>query len=539
MTVFVTLVLIPAVATLFLSILWVVDAEAHEGQVMRNTTVGGVQVGGMSRSDARAGLEELADQIESTDVVIELPWGVESVTNAELGVSIDVDATLDGLFRAGRDGRVLDRPVDWLGSLLSHREVDLAVVADPQRAAATLLAIEGDQHHVEPIEPDFVGTEHGFELVPGSPGVALDVDDAIADVTQQAQAARVAPSLRVEQRQVLPRISDGAVTALMAVADEQSAGELTITIGDLVADVPARLFRGAYRLEVDGDDASLAIDSDEVSAGLGFLFSLSDLGRPSQPASFAVTDDQKVEIDPGAPGTACCDSASAQRVADALLAGTEAVEAELRPVSDAHDLEWAESLGIDNMVSEFTTNHPAGESRVTNIHRMADIVRGAIIPPGEVFSLNEVVGKRTRENGFVGGGVIYNGKFTNDVGGGVSQFATTLFNAAWFAGLDFDEYQAHTIYISRYPYGREATVSWPQPDLKIRNTTPYGILIWPEYDASSITVRLYSTPYVTVEQIGQYTSRGSNWCSVTTERSRTYADGTTEVDSTVASYRSC
>ena len=91
----------------------------------------------------------------------------------------------------------------------------------------------------------------------------------------------------------------------------------------------------------------------------------------------------------------------------------------------------------------------------------------------------------------------------------------------------------------RYPYGREATVSWPAPDLKIRNTTPHGILIWPSYDSVSITVRLYSTPFVSVEQTGQYTSRGSSWCSVTTERTRTYAEGTSAVDSTTASYRSC
>jgi vancomycin resistance protein YoaR len=276
-----------------------------------------------------------------------------------------------------------------------------------------------------------------------------------------------------------------------------------------------------------------------VGSGLAFLFSLSGLGQPSTPATFSVNEEQAVVIDPGTPGTACCTAESAQEVAAALLSGQAEVAVDLREVPDPHDAVWAEGLGIQSMVSEFTTRHAAGQSRVTNIQRMADIVRGTVIEPGELFSLNETVGQRTREKGFVGGGVIYNGEFTNDIGGGVSQFATTLFNAAWFAGLEFEEYQAHTIYISRYPYGREATVSWPAPDLKIRNTTPHGILVWPSYDAGSITVRLYSTPFVSVEQTGQYTSRGTSWCSVTTERTRTYADGQSAVDTTTASYRSC
>jgi vancomycin resistance protein YoaR len=538
MTVFVTLVVVPTIAIVLLAAIWAVDAGAHDGQVMRNTSVGAVGVGGLSGSDARTEIEALANQIESADVVIELPWGTEAVSNAELGVKIDVDATIDQVLDAGRDGRMLDRPVDWLGSLLSHREVEPVVDVDPQRAAATLAALEGD-HRIEPVEPNFSGDEHGFELIAGSKGVALNVDDAVADLLQQARTATVAPSLLVHQRDVLPQIPDESVTQLMETAEQQSDDELTITIAGTTAQVPARLFRGAYRLAIDDDEASLAVDHDEVSGGLAFLFSLSELGQTSTPATFAVDEAGAVQVDPGTPGTACCTPESGQRVADALLTETDQVAVDLREIPDPHDEVWASELGIGAMVSEFTTRHAAGQSRVTNIQRMADIVRGTVIEPGELFSLNEAVGKRTREKGFVGGGVIYNGEFTNDIGGGVSQFATTLFNAAWFGGLDFEEYQAHTIYISRYPYGREATVSWPAPDLKIRNTTPHGILIWPSYDSGSITVRLYSTPFVSVEQTGQYTSRGSSWCSVTTERTRTYADGQSAVDNTTASYRSC
>ena len=196
-----------------------------------------------------------------------------------------------------------------------------------------------------------------------------------------------------------------------------------------------------------------------------------------------------------------------------------------------------ETLGITELVGEFTTNHACCESRVTNIHQIADIVRGAIIHPEERFSVNDFVGERTTEKGFVPAGAIQQGHFRDDVGGGVSQFATTLFNAAFFAGLEFDDYQSHTIYISRYPYGREATINYPDVDLALINSTPYGMLIWTEYDATSITVEIYSTKYWDVEQTDQRSWRSGACRSVETYRTRTSPDGDVLEDSVKARYR--
>ncbi len=134
--------------------------------------------------------------------------------------------------------------------------------------------------------------------------------------------------------------------------------------------------------------------------------------------------------------------------------------------------------------------------------------------------------------------VIYEGTHNEDVGGGVSQFATTLFNAAFFGGLDFKAYQSHSQYISRYPYGREATVSWEKPDLVIKNTTPYGIMIDTSYTDTSLTVRLISTPYVKGEQTAQSEEPKGPCKRVTTERTRTYlSDNHTDVDKVYAMYQ--
>ncbi|MEO6713128.1 MAG: VanW family protein, partial [Mycobacteriales bacterium] len=145
------------------------------------------------------------------------------------------------------------------------------------------------------------------------------------------------------------------------------------------------------------------------------------------------------------------------------------------------------------VVSTFTTKHPCCKPRVTNIHRIAEIVDGALVLPGETFSLNEHVGPRDRARGFVEAPMIERGSLVDAVGGGVSQFATTMFNAVFFAGLKDIEHKPHSFYISRYPAGREATVSSPQPDLKWQNDHPTGILVKTSYTGTTITVTFYGT----------------------------------------------
>jgi vancomycin resistance protein YoaR len=91
--------------------------------------------------------------------------------------------------------------------------------------------------------------------------------------------------------------------------------------------------------------------------------------------------------------------------------------------------------------------------------------------------------------------MIYNGLYIDSVGGGVSQFTTTLYNAVFFAGLKDVEHHTHSYYISRYPAGREATISYPEPNFIFQNDTSTGILIQTSYTNTSITVTFWGTKY--------------------------------------------
>jgi vancomycin resistance protein YoaR len=309
---------------------------------------------------------------------------------------------------------------------------------------------------------------------------------------------------------------------------------LTVTVAGRTKTVDERTVRGWLR--ADDATSSYAVNATTAKAALAALFP--DVGGPGSDATVAIVFGNPV-ITGGDPATSCCADDTGDRVLAALKAGKHDVELALAATPHARGKEWAQGLGIREVVGQFTTRYPAGQPRVKNIKRIAELMQNVVIEPGQTFSINEFIGKRTTDKGFVSAGVIQNGVFQEDVGGGISQFATTTFNAAFFAGLDFAEYQSHSIYINRYPYGREATLSYPSPDLKIVNSTPYGILVATNATDTSITVQLWSTKFAHGEQTAQSERQVGKSCTrVTTERTRTYVDGRpNKVDTVTAVYR--
>lgn len=146
---------------------------------------------------------------------------------------------------------------------------------------------------------------------------------------------------------------------------------------------------------------------------------------------------------------------------------------------------------IGHLVSRYTTYHPCCRDRVVNIHRFADKLSGAVVPPGKLFSLNGHVGKRTGREGFRPAGTLVNGTLVNTVGGGVSQAATTFYNAMFWGGYQPVFHRPHSIYFPRYPEGIEATINWPDLDLVFRNDTSHHILIVTDYTPTSLTIEFY------------------------------------------------
>ena len=215
---------------------------------------------------------------------------------------------------------------------------------------------------------------------------------------------------------------------------------------------------------------------------------------PPVDASFKVTGN-KVEVVPSKDGRGLDVGSATAALRRAVLASgrRRSVRVGLTTIHPKVTTEKAEAMGVKEPVSSFTTKFPSGQPRVKNIALIAKMLDGTVIGPGETFSANKAVGPRTEAKGFVKAPVIYGSEFDEDVGGGVSQFATTLFNAAYFAGFPIKEHKAHTFYISRYPVGREATLSYPHPDLVFTNNLKSSVLLKASVGSSSVTVTLFGT----------------------------------------------
>jgi vancomycin resistance protein YoaR len=184
---------------------------------------------------------------------------------------------------------------------------------------------------------------------------------------------------------------------------------------------------------------------------------------------------------------------------EALLAGAVSADdrdAELVvvPVAAKLTTERAKSMKITRLLASYSTPYSGTYDRIRNLQLGTELVDGTTLGPGATFSFNSVVGARTLERGFRPAPAIIHNEYKDDVGGGVSQVATTIFNAAWEAGLKITARTAHTLYISRYPLGRDATVNYPDVDLKFENDTDNWLYVQGVVTDGGITIRLMGAP---------------------------------------------
>jgi vancomycin resistance protein YoaR len=500
-----------------------------------------------------ARVADTAAELEDTPVELAVGDEVYETTAGALGLTLDERSTTESALDVGESSFWLARPFSWAWGLVTERQAPVLFQVNAEQLATTVVALEGDDR-TAPTEPSVEVVDGSLEVVPGVDGHGADTADLAQRLPGNAEAAIAEGEevlrIDVERGDIPPTGSDAAAEEAVELAEDLVAEpvEIQTTAGNRAVD-PDRLRTWVQLASNPDGTVEVRLDEMQVAASLRQAFADID-GHPVD-ASFTLEGGAPV-IRPDAPGQICCAPGAGAIILAALRDGTTAVPLELAEGPAAFTTADAEAFGITQPVGGnnawrsgapttagpgFTTYHDPTGARITNIHRMADLVRGAVVPPGASFSINQHVGERTLEKGFVPAGAIRDGQHVEEVGGGVSQFATTMFNAAYFAGLQIDESQAHSEYFDRYPRGREATMGFPAPDLRFTNDTPYGIMIWTSYTQSSLTITLYSTPHARAEQTGIAESRVGNCSVVTTTRTITYPDGSTKSDRFRATYR--
>ena len=271
------------------------------------------------------------------------------------------------------------------------------------------------------------------------------------------------------------------------------------------------------------------------------------LDTPSQPpVTLSEQGDLTWSPEPGAATVKPARTGRRIRQGDAVDATIRAIRRGEHRVQFAKErvapaVSTGEMKGATSLLGTFTTSFDCCEPRVTNIQLMAETVDGTVIGPGEQFSLNGIAGERTRANGYKPAPTIGEGnELVNTVGGGVSQFSTTSYNAAYFAGLQIDAHTPHSFYISRYPPGREATLNYGTIDLLWTNDTGSPVVVRASTTDTSVTVSIYGgNGGRKVRAVTQSRSdNGEGGFDITIDRVIVDGDGSRERDSYTTSYGS-
>jgi vancomycin resistance protein YoaR len=452
--------------------------------------IAGVDVGGRTPRQARSLLERRADALASVPVTFRVGSRTWQLQPRHLGIRVDWRAAVDAVRRQG----------NGFGPLRGFRRLDLrffgADVAPPTQAYDAALETKLDQIsaavNVAHREASIVLRGLRPEIVPSRTGHLLDRHAAAATIVRALASLKREPvglPIQVDR----PKVTASDLRVVQAQVRTALSAHVHLTLGPTSWNLrPPRIAR-VLQLPADGR-RDLRIGGPGARSWFTALAKRVD--KPPVDADWAVSK-SGIRVIPDQEGHVLDVPRSAKAVLGAaLVTAPELRSANLTVRSVPADRSTAEAraMDINGLVASYQTFYGGEPNRIHNVQLVAHLVDKHVIAPGETFSFNGATGARTEDKGFREAPVIINGELKTGLGGGVCQVSTTVFNAAYEAGLPIVSRTNHALYISHYPQGRDATVNYPDTDLKFTNDTGHWILLRTWVGSSSLTVALYGTP---------------------------------------------
>lgn len=477
----------------------VVDAVLTGESIHRGVFIGDTYVGGLTKREAASLIRErLAPALGRP---AELQYGSRSwkLDPSRLGAEIDLASTARRAWLVGRNGNPASDALGRFGAWIRPVRVD--VVGSANRDEVDALIARMSREVSRP-------ARNAMLRISGARLVRVAAKDGVVVRSAKARRAILAALVASRDRRrllpvsvVRPRIPDD-------VADYAAARARTILARPLHLRYRGHLWKVSraqlggwivFRRRLQGTAAGgppvaleAVLSRKAVTRTIRRVTRL--ITRQPVDAQFEVVG-ERIRIVPGRPG-AGIDTARAFPAIQAVL-GTRRyrlVRVFSTPLSPRLTTQWARATGISVLLGTYTTKYdPDAEARVSNIHLLLRHLNNTFVAPGKVFSFNKTIGPRTAEKGYQEAPAIVGGELVPSIGGGVCQVATTLFNGVFFSGLEVVERHNHSFYISHYPDGRDATVSWDGPDLRFRNDTSRWVLIKAWWGDGWVTISLYGT----------------------------------------------
>jgi vancomycin resistance protein YoaR len=454
-------------------------------KLANGTRIAGVDVGGLTPADARRLLQSRADRVSGVPVVFTAGDRRFSLTARQLGVEVDWRTAVADAQKQG----------DGFGFVRGYRRLELEFFPEdlvpPIRAydAALTYELQLLAKGIDRPQREARLVRRGLHITiaAGATGRSLDKQAAREILVRSLASFSRQSSVGLPLRSEAPHVTVASLTNAQRTASRIVAAPVTLIAG------PTRLRLPRWRLAQLLDLSTMRLSGPAADAYFARLEKTVD--KPPKDADFAVTAGGGVRVVPSQPGLGLDVPQSAARilVAASRVANRSAtlVLAEQQPKRTTAD---AQAMGITGTVGTYETFYGGIANRIHNVQLVAHLVDHKFIAPGETFSFNGTTGERSAAKGFLEAPVIVNGELQTGLGGGVCQVSTTVFNAAYEAGLPITSRTNHALYISHYPLGRDATVDYPGIDLKFVNDTKHWLLLRTFVGSSSLTVNLYGTP---------------------------------------------
>ena len=453
------------------------------------TRIAGVDVGGLTPTAATRLLERRAARLQRDPVEFVASGRTFRLTASQLGVRSDWAAAVRQAV-ASTDGVGPVRGLKRIQARIFGSEIEPRVRAYPSVLRFTVGRI-AESVDRPAVEAGIARRGLAFRITPESPGSRLDREAAASAIVAALASLQRQAVIRLPTIVTAPKLTRDELDAAADTARTAVSAPVTLTVG------PTRFrlarWRVAQLLDLPSEGATrVTIGGPEARRWLAEL--ARSVRRPPRDATFRVVSGG-IEIVPARVGRAldvedaraAIERAAFSPVSRSATVATHVTEPD-RTTSEA------QAMGITGVVGSYTTTYGGTPGRIHNVQLVANLIDGALIAPGSRFSFNETTGERNEAKGFEEAPVIINGELQSGIGGGVCQVSTTVFNAAFEAGLSIERRTNHALYISHYPLGRDATVNYPDIDLVFENDTSRWLLLRTFVGAGSLTVNLYGTP---------------------------------------------
>ena len=488
--------LLAVIIILFVAVLAIlVDTALAYNRIHSGVSIAGTDVGRMSAEAAEAELTERVERAGNNAVTLVADDGrAWHILPADVDARFDVSATVASAMALTRDGGFFQDMRSRFALYFSKKDVPLAATIDPALLDTLIeeIALELD---VPPVNAGLAidGTE--ISVVEGREGLVVDRDAVRAEV-ETSLLTLASAELDIPMTPQPPAIQAADTSGAVEMAKKMMSGAVGLEYEDLVwALSPSEMAESMdFTTEGEGADSRLIPYLSAEKLAPFFETIAKAVMRDPVDATWT-TDGENATLVPGVPGLQLDPEATAEELTRAALsADSRVADVQLAETPPARTTEQAEEMGIVTKLASYKTEFGGSEGRRKNVARAAELINGTLLAPGDEFDFDKVVGQRTTANGFSTAPAIVAGKLEETLGGGICQVSTTLFNAVFFAGLDVTARSNHSIYISHYPTGRDATVSWGGPAFRFVNDTDHWILIKSAATWSTLTFVVYGTP---------------------------------------------